>query len=119
MSYLLNIILVVIIITTINSVSTILQIRSVERERVKEGYAPFSNFDYYYPMGSWLLGTVVLVILAFFVNYLPQPTNVWGSVLACIIIVVLHFLAGLVSSGILSVIQARKVKSENQQQLNQ
>lgn len=119
MSYILNIIIVVIIITTINSVSTVLQIRSVERERVKEGYAPFSNFDYYYPIGSWVLGTVVLIILALFVNYIPEPTNLWWVLLACLVVVIIHFVAGLISSGILSVLQANKVKKDNQQQLNQ
>ncbi|XWX32633.1 hypothetical protein LCFBJUUZ_CDS0174 [Staphylococcus phage PG-2021_76] len=119
MSYILIIITVVIFITTINSVSTILQIRSVERERVKEGYAPFSNFDYYYPIGSWVLGTLVLGVLALFANYMPQPTNVWWLLLACITVVIIHFVSGLISSGILSVLQANKVKKDNQQQLNQ
>lgn len=119
MSSILSILLIVIIITTINSIITITQIRSVERERVKQGYSPFSNFDYYYPMASWALSTIVLSLLLFTVGYVPEPTNVGWLLLACIIVIAVHFLAGIISSGVLSVIQAKKVKQSNQEQLNQ
>lgn len=119
MSSILSIITIMIIITTVNSIITIMQIRSVERERVKNGYSPFSNFDYYYPMASWLVSTLVLLSLLFVVGRVPEPTNIWWLLLACIIATAIHFLAGIISSGVLSIIQARKVKQSNQEQLNQ
>lgn len=112
MNYVLSILISTMILVTINTVATLFQQWSVEKERVKAGYPAFNNFDYYYPLLNWLLGFMFLLVISFFSDNFIQPTNIWFLILYCVIFIIGYLIVGLITTLIMSFIQAKLIKKK-------
>nr|DAG96600.1 MAG TPA: hypothetical protein [Herelleviridae sp.] len=104
------ILITILVITTINTLFSLYQLWSVEKERVKSGYPAYSDFDYYYQIFPYLGGLVYLIFTMIISSYLPEPKSLGYLILACLIYNFIYFLINLLVVFILSVIQARLVR---------
>ena len=106
-----TVVIVTIILVTINTFITLFQLHSTEKERVKYGYPAFNNFDYYYPMFSWLFGVVTLILMLFIP--FKETDSAWVTIGYCLIAIGVYFLTTLIATFILSNIQATLIKKKS------
>jgi hypothetical protein len=97
---------------TFNIAYSLFDLVTAERSMVKQGQPPLSNFNYYYVIFPYLVGLVAIILLLVFNNVVYQPTTWWGITITCIIIMVVYALLGVITSLVLSLIQANRNKSK-------
>lgn len=81
-----------------------------ERERVRQGYPPLNDFEYFYLIVPYLLSTSTLVVSAVILSlyHITVPNNIWYIILTVMGILLIHTLASMLGTAVVAFFQSRQ-----------